>query len=91
MEDCEIVIAKFFQGGIKPKNPTYGTVWFNDYEGTVSIYLKNKWFECLTFENTGYTNSQKTEIKERAEKEKSELEKYKNFMKNFKELLENID
>ena len=95
MNNHEIVIAKFCQGGIEPQNPTHGTVWLNDYEGTVSIYLGDKWFECIMFENTGYTDCQKIKMEEKEKKEKLEeqleLEKYKSFMKNFKELLDDIN
>lgn len=58
----------------------------------IYVYLGNKWFEVFNFKSTGYTEQEEREMQQKKEdeesKERKELEKYKNVLKDFKEILE---
>lgn len=86
-----IIVPTFYSGGTEPLNPREGSVWYNDYEGTIYSYLGNKWFKCLFVEETEYTEQQieqmEKEKKQKESEEKQELEKYRKFIKSFKEFL----
>ena len=43
----KIIIPTFYQGGVPPKEPKEGDIWYNDGDDpiSISVYLGEKWFK----------------------------------------------
>lgn len=84
-----LIIPTFYMGGIKPENPKYGDVFYNDYDGKVFIYL-DKWFETFSVKETEYTQEQiqkmqeeQKQIETKKDKELKEYNEFKKILRNF--------
>lgn len=87
---ADIIIPTLYIGGIKPENPKYGDVFYDDCDGKFFIFL-DKWFETFNVKETEYTTEQIIKIqKEKEEKqreENKELKEYREFKKILKKFI----
>ena len=83
-----IVLPTLYNGEVEPEEPREGDIWQNTYTCEVSVYLgypTGKWFTVKNGKQTDIIH--KKEIEQRKKAEETELEKYKNFFKEFNKLL----
>ena len=83
-----IVLPTLYNGEVEPENPKEGDIWQNIYTNEVFVYLgypTGKWFKIMQTQETEIIH--KKEIEQRAKKEETELQRYKNFFKEFNKLL----
>ncbi len=91
----KIIIPTIYDGGIEPEEPKEYDIWQNSYTDEIFVYTGEKWLTYKSVKYTSYTELQEKELEKRKNENKEKMQikinKYENFFKQFKEIIEDME